>query len=265
MATAGYVHDTYGSYISGSERSAAIVAGLLVPMLSPASVLDVGCGTGGWVEAFRAAGVSEVHGVDGPWSPADKTLREGEFTRWNFEAGDPAGPALPRERYDLVTSLEFVEHIDESRADAVADFLASKGDVLLISAAIPLQGGQHHVNERWPEYWTAKFAKRGFRPFDAMRLALWDNPEVASWYRQNMILYFREGCMPDAVRNWGEALALKALESPRAMVHPELFARTFGRLTYALTKPLSFVRMLLAERRSGKRGNPDFANLSREP
>src|SRR3546814_6187618 len=100
-AGTGYVHDTYGKYVSGSERSAAIVAGMLVPLLQPNSVLDVGCGTGGWAEAFRARGVAEVHGIDGEWSPAGKRLRSGEFTSWNFQRDDPAGPALPRERYDL--------------------------------------------------------------------------------------------------------------------------------------------------------------------
>jgi SAM-dependent methyltransferase len=260
----GYVHDTYGKYASGSERSAAIVARLLVPLLKPGSILDVGCGTGGWAEAFRAQGVEEIHGVDGDWSPAGKRLRPGEFTAWSFEQGDPAGPALPRERYDLVISLEFVEHVRAERADALVDFLTGKGDALLVSAAIPLQGGQHHVNERWPEYWTCKFAARGFRPFDVMRLALWDEEGVESWYRQNMILYFREGTMPQAVREWGEQAALAALDSPRAMVHPDLYGRTFGRLYFALTRPFAFVRMLLAERRNGTRGNPAFANLPRE-
>lgn len=263
-AGAGYVHDTYGKYVSGSERSAAIVADLLVPLLQPKSVLDVGCGTGGWAEAFRARGVTEVHGIDGEWSPAGKRLQPGEFTTWNFERDDAAGPTLPRERYDLVTSLEFVEHVHEERADALVDFLTRQGDALLVSAAIPLQGGQHHVNERWPEYWTRKFAERGFQPFDALRLALWDEDGVASWYRQNMILYFREGTMPETVRTWGEGLALAALNAPRAMVHPDLYGRTFGRLYYALTRPVAFAKMLLAERRSGQRGNPAFGNLPRE-
>ncbi|MDE8654137.1 class I SAM-dependent methyltransferase [Novosphingobium album (ex Liu et al. 2023)] len=260
----GYVHDTYGRYLSGSGRSARIVAATLAPLLAPASVLDVGCGAGVWLEAFRAQGASAVHGIDGPWAPADRTLAPGEFTAWNFEERGAEGLILPRDRYDLVISLEFVEHLSAGRADAIAAFLAAKGDALLISAAIPLQGGQHHVNERWPEYWTRKLAGHGFRPFDALRLALWDEPEVQSWYRQNMLLYFREGTMPEAVRAWGEALALQALNAPRALVHPEFYARRFGRLHHALTNPLGFARMLLAERRGGVRGIPPIPHLARE-
>lgn len=259
----GYIHDTYGNYKSGSDRSAAIVAATLMPLLKPRSVLDVGCGAGGWLEAFRAAGAQSVHGVDGPWSPAATSLRQGEFTCCDFEQADSAAITLPRDRYDLVTSLEFVEHVSQERADMLAAFLASKGDVLLISAAIPLQGGQHHVNERWPEYWTRKLAVHGFEPFDALRLALWNESGVQSWYRQNMILYFRGG-VPDTVRAWGEKLALEALGAPRAVVHPEFFARRFGRLHYALRKPAGFVRMLLDERKSGARGIPPLPNLDRE-
>lgn len=259
----GYIHSTYDEYRSGSERSAAIVADTLMPLLGATSVLDVGCGTGGWLEAFRARGAGTVHGVDGPWSPAQRNLRPGEFTVCDFEKATGGTPQLPRDRYDLVISMEFVEHVSVEHADILADFLASHGDVLLISAAIPLQGGEHHVNERWPEYWTRKLAERGFRPFDAIRLALWDEPGVESWYRQNMVLYFR-GEIPPAVRKWGEALALNALEAPRALVHPEFFAKRFGRLHYALTSPLKFVGMLLRERRTGERNIPPLPYLERE-
>jgi len=260
----GYVHSTYGRYLSGSERSAGSVADLLVPLLKPASVLDVGCGAGVWLEAFRARGVDRVHGVDGPWSPAAGRLKPGEFTTWNFERDEAGGPTLPLPRHDLVISLEFVEHVSAERADDLVAFLAGQGDILLVSAAIPLQGGQHHVNERWPEYWTRKFAAHGFRPFDALRLALWNEAGVESWYRQNMILYFREGTMPDAVREWGERLALAALDAPRAVVHPEFYARRLGRLHHALTRPITFARMLWNERASKVRGIPPTGNLDRE-
>lgn len=260
----GYEHDTYAAYRTGSERSAAIVAQLVTELLQPRSVLDVGCGTGGWLEAFRAEGVEELHGIDGPWSPAGEMLRPGEFTCWNFEEDAPSGPALPCQRYDLLISMEFVEHISQTRADDLAAFLAAHGDVLLVSTAIPLQGGQHHVNERWPEYWGRKFAAHGYRPYDALRLALWDEPGVESWYRQNMILYFRDGNVPTAIREWGERLALAVLETPRALVHPEFYGRSFGRLQYALRRPMSFAQMLWRERKSRTRAIPRMGNLQRE-
>jgi hypothetical protein len=35
------------------------------------------------------------------------------------------------------------------------------GPVVLFSAAIPYQGGTHHVNEQWPEYWAGNFEAKG--------------------------------------------------------------------------------------------------------
>lgn len=204
-----------------------------------------------------------VHGIDGPWSPARHLLRPGEFSECNFENDDGCSLKLPADRFDLVMSMEFVEHVSPERADVLAKFLASKGDALLISAAIPLQGGQHHVNERWPEYWAKKLGQFGFVPFDGLRLALWDRPEIDSWYRQNMILYFRNEIPPN-VSDWGYRLALDALHQPRALVHPEFYAKKHGRLHYAVTNPLGFAQMLLKEAKSKNRAVPPIGNLARE-
>ncbi len=78
-----------------------------------------------------------------------------------------------------------------------------------------------------------------------------------------MALYFR-GEVPEAVRKWGEEQALAALAAPRALVHPEFFARRFGRLHYALTSPFKFIAMLLDERKPGERGPPPLRYLDRE-
>jgi len=238
------------------------VADLLAPLLNPRSVLDVGCGNGGWLARFRERGTETVHGIDGPWAPAPTALGPDAFTAVEFETQELSRVKLPQDRYDLVMSLEFLEHVDERNADALVNFLVSRGDVLLISAAIPLQGGEHHVNERWPEYWGEKFAERGFVAFDAVRLALWDNDEVESWYRQNMILYFKDE-VPEAMKRWGEDLAVLALSQPRALVHPEFYAKRLGRVNLALTSPLDFLGLLWRERISGKRGIPSNGNLKR--
>jgi SAM-dependent methyltransferase len=262
MLSGEYVDSFYSRYATGSERSGAVVADLLTPILKPHSILDVGCGNGGWLARFREHGAETVHGVDGPWAPAPANLGVKHFTAVEFETQDLSRVKLPQDRYDLVMSMEFLEHVSDRNADALVDFLVSHGDVLLISAAIPLQGGEHHVNERWPEYWGEKFAARGFVAFDAVRLALWDRSEVESWYRQNLILYFK-GEVPEGVRKWGEKLALAALSRPRALVHPEFYAKRLGRITMALSKPLAFLKLLRRERRTSERVIPSFGNLGR--
>lgn len=260
---AGYVHSTYGNYIAGSAASADAVAAELMARLAPRSVIDVGCGAGVWLDAFRRHGAQSVLGVDGPWAPAKDSLPQGRFVSLDFERADPALIAAePAERADLVISLEFLEHVRADRADLLVDFLCARGDALLVSAAIPLQGGQHHVNEQWPEYWIDRFRARGFVPFDVLRHALWNDDRIAPWYRQNMLLFFR-GEVPPAIREWGEQLALQALDRPSARVHPEFYARRLGRLLYALESPLGFLRLLLQERRDGQRRIPPMPGLHR--
>jgi hypothetical protein len=60
--------------------------------------------------------------------------------------------------------------------------------VIAFSAAAPLQGGTHHVNERWPEYWAGLFAEHGFVSVDSLRPRFWLDDHVAWYYRQNMFL-----------------------------------------------------------------------------
>ena len=81
------------------------------------------------------------------------------------------------------------EHLPHAKADLFVDNLIAHGDVILFSAAVPHQGGEHHVNEQPPEYWRAKFAARGFAPFDFIRPGLADKGDVMPWYRFNSYLY----------------------------------------------------------------------------
>jgi hypothetical protein len=66
------------------------------------------------------------------------------------------------------------------------------GDVVLFSAAVPHQGGEHHVNEQVPEYWRRKFARRGYAAYDCLRPQLRQRSEIAPWYRFNTVLYANE-------------------------------------------------------------------------
>jgi hypothetical protein len=110
-------------------------------------------------------------------------------------------------------SLEVAEHLPEVHADRFVSLLASLSDEVLFSAAIPGQGGRHHVNEQFPSYWIRKFAAHGFRCFDFLRPMLWGRGDVDVWYRQNVIFFSRYRDLP------GE------LPSPEAYdrVHPDVW------------------------------------------
>jgi SAM-dependent methyltransferase len=183
-------HHIYSSeffdYIDvGSRTSARLVAKLLLDEMSVDSLLDVGSGHGAWVAEWLSAGVKDVVAVDGDYVQPDQLAIPND----RFVAHDLSSPLHLGRRFDLIQSLEVAEHIDPEHADLFVDNLTRHGDVILFSAAVPHQGGEHHVNEQPPEYWRARFAERSYDVFDWVRPRIVDRREVKAWYRYNTLIY----------------------------------------------------------------------------
>lgn len=171
---------------TGSRKASEVVVPLLVERFSPGSVLDVGCGTGVWLNTFKRAGVSTVMGVDGGYT-TQRQLTQNEFLEVDLTHVNEIG--LHEDKYDLVISLEVAEHLPEEQATQFIKFLCSKSDIVVFSAAIPYQGGHHHLNEKWQSYWRDIFASLGYRPDCSLRPILWSKPDVPWWYAQNITIY----------------------------------------------------------------------------
>jgi hypothetical protein len=88
-----------------------------------------------------------------------------------------------------VVSLEVAEHLSSDTAEAFVGLLTELGPVVLFSAAIPLQGGTHHVNEQWPEYWVKLFDETVYVVVDPLRSKVWNNEKVEPWYTQNVLIF----------------------------------------------------------------------------
>jgi len=209
-----YDKDYFQLVEAQSESSASVVVPLLCELLQPSTVVDVGCGIGTWLKYFPRNGVSEIAGMDGPWVERE-TL---SIPPSAFEEVDLSRPPEPTRRFDLVVSLEVAEHLPAESAGPFVDFLTGLGPAVAFSAAIPLQGGSAHVNERWPNYWSTLFAKHGYASFDVIRERIWLDERIAWWFRQNLILYI------DRERVSGyERLAGTPAREALPLVHPELY------------------------------------------
>ena len=206
----------YDALVEGSLRSARAVLPHVLEAVRPRSVLDVGCGTGAWASVCAELGVEDVLGVDGDYVDRGRLLLPAE----RFVAADLEGPVDLGRRFDLGVSLEVGEHLAPWAAARYVGTLTRHADVVLFSAAIPGQGGQHHVNEQWPEYWAQHFAEHGYRPCDLLRPRVWHDPAVETWYAQNLLVFVREDRAADFPML---AQALRPLGAPLAAVHPRLY------------------------------------------
>lgn len=183
-----YSGEFYDYIDSGSRSSARTIAGLLLGEIEVGSLLDVGAGHGAWAAEWMSAGVKDVVAVDGHYV----NVAQLAIPVKQFVSHDLSQPLDLRRRFDLVQSLEVAEHLSEEHADGFVDSLVRHGDVILFSAAVPNQGGEHHVNEQPPEYWRRHFAERGFDVFDWVRPQVAMNRDVKAWYRFNSFLYANE-------------------------------------------------------------------------
>jgi SAM-dependent methyltransferase len=231
-----------GFYARREARVAASAAALvprLVELLAPRSVIDIGCANGLWLAAFARSGVTQLRGVDGPWVPRE-ALRMAAAA---FATHDLTRCALPYqlagsgERFDMLLCLELLEHLPAQRADALVDALCALSDTLVVSAAVPHQGGTGHVNEQWPGYWRQRFAARGFVACDFLRIACWDDERIAPWYRQNIVGYFR-GSVPTHIHAFATAQVQRLVDEPMALCHPGVFSYKLGKLRNTLRHPL---------------------------
>lgn len=241
-----HYHKNYFETIrSASVSSAGVVAPLLVDLLQPQSVVDVGCGDGSWLAAFQDAGVQRIVGVDGAYVDPEILA----IPRNAFRAADLTRPLKMEDRFDLAICLEVAEHLPADAADVLVETLTALAPVVLFSAAIPHQGGEQHLNEQWPDYWIDRFSEHSFRPVDGLRHHLWLDSRVEWWYAQNILLF-------------GDRVGLEKLSSvgraadPRRvlpLVHPGNYKRLAwrNRVLRAAVDLATFVppgsRLLLAD------------------
>lgn len=180
-----YNRKFYKVHQDRSEQSADIVVPVLLSVFPARSVVDVGCGVGAWLRAFERHGLTEYLGYDGDYVPADML----QIPRERFRAADLRQISELGRRFDIACSLEVAEHLPKDSAERFVALLVKAAPVVLFSAAVPNQGGHGHVNERWQSYWCELFSHHGYAAIDCIRPAIFDDPQVAWWYRQNILVY----------------------------------------------------------------------------
>jgi SAM-dependent methyltransferase len=217
----GVYRELHGEQLSEQEAANALSAERILDIVMhyhrPASVLDVGCGLGTWLKVARSRGIQDIRGIEGAWlDPRKAKIDAGLLDVLDLEKSFDLG-----RRFDLVICLEVAEHISAGAADRLIGSLTRHAPMVLFSAAIPHQGGHHHVNEQFLPYWVERFARFDFAPLDVIRAKIWNDRTILWWLRQNVVLFAakeliaRDACLQRAL---GESAAC-----PLSLVHPEVY------------------------------------------
>jgi SAM-dependent methyltransferase len=219
MAAGNYSAEWYARRRDGVRRSAERILPLVFDVVKPASVIDVGCGTGTWLAEALRLGATIVAGLDGDHVDRDQL----EIPSCAFAAADLSASLTfrPRHRYDLALCLEVAEHLPARQGYDLVGALCRLSPCVLFSAAIPRQPGNGHQHCRWQSYWAAMFARHDYEAIDCVRHVVWDDPKVSWWYRQNVILYGARGVVALQPSLQAAALASAARAWPLDVVHPQ--------------------------------------------
>jgi hypothetical protein len=215
-----YKDKFYGNRDAQTAHAARTILGLTLELLPPVqSAVDVGCGVGTWLSVLRERGVAVIRGFDGAWVRTDLLTIPPE----SFVAVDLTKRLPQSGRFDLAISVEVAEHLPPACAETFVDSLVDLSDFVLFSAAIPHQGGKHHLNERWQDYWAGLFGTRGYAVLDPIRPKIWEDERISFWYRQNVLLYVKKERLRELRPLIGDPESSPGL--PLRIVHPAQYLK----------------------------------------
>ena len=91
-----YTPDFYHNQQQRSRKSAREIIPLVLDLIAPKHVIDVGCGVGAWLSVFEELGVEDILGVDGEWVD-EKML---QIPQQRFQSHDLKKPLQIDRRFD---------------------------------------------------------------------------------------------------------------------------------------------------------------------
>ncbi len=212
-----YREDFFELVSAGSLSSAQVILPIIIDLIQPRSVIDVGCGQGLWLSTLAKFGIEDILGLDGDYIDNNSL----KIPKNKFKSQNLTQPFKLNRSFDLVISLEVAEHLPEKFANSFVESLTNLGKVVLFSAAIPYQAGIGHVNEQWQDYWAEKFQHRGYVTIDCVRPKVWNNSQVDFWYAQNTLVFAAQ----DSLKNYPKlkAESEKMHLSSLSVVHPQKY------------------------------------------
>ncbi len=153
--------------------------------IAPESVADLGCGLGQYCRHFTNRAGWNVQGYEGLAEAKDMGIYE------RIEQVDLSQPQHKIPEYELVLCLEVGEHIPKQfEANFLDNVTSIAKKNLILSWAIPGQGGTGHFNERENPYVVQQIEEHGFR-FNPERTARLRKAATLWWFEATLMAFER--------------------------------------------------------------------------
>jgi len=168
----------------GHKHDEGLVSKILELYEQPKMIADLGCGDGwyceelqkGWPESF-------IHGYEGCVDMKTNGVYDDIFV---LDLSLKRYVGIP---YDFVLCLEVGEHIPKEKEQTFLDNVRGFcNEFLIMSWALPKQGGRGHMNERPEEYIYEQMRNRGFF-IDESTTDLLRNSATLKWLKRTVTAY----------------------------------------------------------------------------
>jgi len=152
------------------------------------TLLDIGCGTG-WYSAFFST-ASHINPTCYDGNPNTEKISQGKCKVADFSKYQTLGV------FDWVLSLEVGEHIPQDYEHIFINNLVSHArHGIILSWAIPGQGGDGHVNCQTNDYVRTRIARHDFKydvnSTEFLRRMASPYPEVGYWFSSTIMVFRR--------------------------------------------------------------------------
>lgn len=217
MSSSVYTPEFYNRISNWSLKSAKVIVPFIIDLFHPLSVIDIGCGDGTWLNVFVENGIDDIFGIDGEYVSSDIL----KIPQERFLKLDINNPIKLNRKFDIAICFEVAEHLEKTSSEVLVHSITQLSDFVVFSAAIPYQPGDNHINPQWPEYWISLFNQRGYSLINSLKFRTWDEPDVAYFYKQNILTFSRDQRLVESTKLELEYEKYRHL--PVNIIHPELF------------------------------------------
>tara|TARA_B100000212_G_scaffold342211_1_gene328233 strand:- start:30 stop:725 length:696 start_codon:yes stop_codon:yes gene_type:complete len=189
-----YKKSFYKNRTTDTKYSARLILELLKKNISEVdSIVDIGCGSGAWLEQSQETFSSaSLKGFEGDWLPKEivENLTDKKIL---LEIGNLNSKVFLDKvpKCDLIISLEVLEHLEKETIPYICSKIFTKSKYILFSAALPYQGGNGHISELPLSYFVEKMNMNGYGCLDVIRGEIWNDQNIPFWYKQNIVLFVR--------------------------------------------------------------------------